>query len=655
MKLKLRIACLMTAVLLFSGIPVNANSNQRQISIAYGGYQINLNGHAVSLMDANGSEVAPINYDGTIYLPIRAVSQALGYSVSYDSTTNTIILTSSTDGSDETIGTPPELPSDGEQGSAPPSDIPSTGTPPTDMSSTGTPPSGTPPTDMSSMGTPPSGTPPTDTDTSSTTTTTYTESVSKSIAVTFKDIIVTIDGEEITLKDANGNVIEPFIYNGTTYLPIRALAETLGLDVSYDGTTKKVSLSGQMGGQQPQNSTTIDVETSGVYTVDGTTETKSDKTIESTEENVSSILVTNEGNLTISDSTITKTGDSSSEETSNFTGLNATVLAEDGSTISISDSDITTAAKGSNAIFSTGDGSEIIVNGVTIYTTEDSSRGLDATYDGTIIATNVDITTEGAHCAGIATDRGEGTITVSESIVSTSGEGSPAIYSTGNITVSDSALYSSGSEAAVIEGKNSITLDNVDISGEKLNGVMLYQSFSGDAAVGTSTFAMTDGSLSAVVGSLFYITNTTAIINLNNVSLDASSGTLLTAGADRWGNSGSNGGIVTLNADSQDLSGDVIADSVSSGTINLENASTLKGTINADNTAKLITLSLDSTSKWKVTGDSYISILIDSDTNLSNIDDNGYTIYYDATKTENSWLDGETYILQDGGQLIPLD
>ena len=43
----------------------------------------------------------------------------------------------------------------------------------------------------------------------------------RTIEVTYRDIKLVVDGAEVTLKDGAGNSIEPFIYNGTTYLPVR--------------------------------------------------------------------------------------------------------------------------------------------------------------------------------------------------------------------------------------------------------------------------------------------------------------------------------------------------------------------------------------------------------------------------------------------------
>ncbi len=42
------------------------------------------------------------------------------------------------------------------------------------------------------------------------------------------------EGSVLEATDVNGETVEPFIYEGTTYLPIRAVAETLGLDVDFD-------------------------------------------------------------------------------------------------------------------------------------------------------------------------------------------------------------------------------------------------------------------------------------------------------------------------------------------------------------------------------------------------------------------------------------
>lgn len=58
----------------------------------------------------------------------------------------------------------------------------------------------------------------------------------------YQDIKITLNGETVTPKDGAGNVVEPFTIEGTTYLPVRAIGNALGLDVGWDGETNTVVL-----------------------------------------------------------------------------------------------------------------------------------------------------------------------------------------------------------------------------------------------------------------------------------------------------------------------------------------------------------------------------------------------------------------------------
>lgn len=62
------------------------------------------------------------------------------------------------------------------------------------------------------------------------------------IPVSFNNIKVVIDGEELKTDK------EPFTYEGTTYLPVRAVAEAVGKDVKWDSATQTVTL-GEKGTQ----------------------------------------------------------------------------------------------------------------------------------------------------------------------------------------------------------------------------------------------------------------------------------------------------------------------------------------------------------------------------------------------------------------------
>ncbi len=68
---------------------------------------------------------------------------------------------------------------------------------------------------------------------------------SKAITAAYNNIKIYVNQKLVTPKDASGNSVEPFIYNGTTYLPVRAVADALGQDVSWDGATKSIYIGSQ--------------------------------------------------------------------------------------------------------------------------------------------------------------------------------------------------------------------------------------------------------------------------------------------------------------------------------------------------------------------------------------------------------------------------
>ena len=342
-----------------------------------------------------------------------------------------------------------------------------------------------------------------------------------------------------------------------------------------------------------------------------------------------SFIGKNKASITINSSVFDKTGNTTNDDNSNFRGQNAVVLSIEGSQTNIKDSNITSNSIGSNAVFATGEGSVINVENTNIHTKGDSSRGLDATYKGTVNGKNLTITTEGAHSATLATDRGEGTITAEAAKLTTSGTGSPVIYSTGNITANNVNGVANKSEIGVVEGKNSITLTNSNVTGYHDNGFMLYQSFSGDAESGIARLKAENNTLTTHgTGAFIYVNNTTAEADLTgNTILMPNTTTLVKAAADsHWGKDGENGGHLTLRASNQELSGNIVADSISTIAIDMANGSSLVGAINTDNTAKEITVKLSKDSSWTLTGDSYVKSLTNEDTTGSNIHLNGYKL-----------------------------
>ena len=68
----------------------------------------------------------------------------------------------------------------------------------------------------------------------------------KTIEAVYSNIKVYKDNVLCELKDSNGTTVEPFIYNGTTYLPVRGAANLADMQVTWDGTNKSVYLWDEM-------------------------------------------------------------------------------------------------------------------------------------------------------------------------------------------------------------------------------------------------------------------------------------------------------------------------------------------------------------------------------------------------------------------------
>ena len=378
--------------------------------------------------------------------------------------------------------------------------------------------------------------------------------------------------------------------------------------------------------------------------------------VNSTTADENTILINTTDDVTITNSTVTKTGDSDGGDNCNFYGQNAAVLVEGGSTTTLTNLTVTSDAKGANGIFSyggngghnggEGDGTKVIIKDSIITTTGDGSGGTMTTGGGITNASNLTVTTNGQSSAAIRTDRGGGTVYVDGGTYTSNGLGSPAIYSTAEIHVANAALVSNLSEGVCIEGLNSIELTDCDLTANntKCNGnatfmdtIMIYQSMSGDAATGNSTFAMTGGSLTSKNGHMFHVTNTNADIELNGVKLtnEDAANVLVSVCDDGW-NGGNN--KVTFNAKAQDLVGAVLVGNNSTLALNLTGGTTFEGYVNGNivnatnqtvsTEVGTVTVTLDNNSAWTLTADSYVTEFNGA---AANVIANGHTLYVNGT------------------------
>ena len=455
----------------------------------------------------------------------------------------------------------------------------------------------------------------------------------ETITIDLSSAEITLDGSPASISDiATDDILNvTFDSSGTV-----SSVEVVNLSSGTPGNMSNSSFGGGSGTIEQGDSANTVSEDSSI----------SDTTYTSTGDNENALRIDG-ATVTLSGITVDKSaGASSNTESGDFYGMNAALLATNGATVTIENATINSSAQNGNGVFSYGSGTTVNISDSTITTTADNSGGIQTTGGATTNASNLTVETSGNSSAAIRSDRGGGTVNVDGGTYTSNGYNSPAIYSTAAITVKNALLTANNSEALVIEGNNSITLSNCDVTGnmsdtkgtssdENVHNVMIYQSMSGDAEVGTSSFSMTSGSLTAKNGDMFYITNTDCSIYLSGVAItnednDANLMTISGNSASHgWGTAGANGAQVTFTAEDQSLEGNIVVDSISTLDMTLTGNSTFTGTINiVDNeeggtaVANNAVITVGSNCVWTLTGNCTITSL----TNNGTINFNGYTI-----------------------------
>ena len=437
--------------------------------------------------------------------------------------------------------------------------------------------------------------------------------------------------------------------------------DVVAITLDDDGNAATItvqSMGGGQGGPGGQASGVDSYDAANEYSED---ETVSDTSLESTGTDENAALVSNGAEVTFSNDAISRTSsDSQGGDNSSFYGVGAAVLATDG-TAYVKDSTVTTDSKGGAGLFAYGDGT-VYAADTDITTQQDTSGGIHAAGGGKLYAWDLNVETNGESSAAIRSDRGGGTMVVDGGTYTSNGVGSPAVYCTADIAVNNAELTANGSEAVCIEGLNSLRLYNSNLTGNMSDDdqndttwtVILYQSMSGDSEVGNSIFQMDGGTITSKNGGLFYTTNTECTIALKDVDItynDDSEFFLQCTGNNNqrgWGQSGANGSDCNFTADSQDMKGNVIWDSISDLDFYMTNGSTLEGAFvndesNAGNGGDgYCNVVIDKDSTWTVTGDSTITSLSNAGTIT---DADGKTVSIVGT-------DGTTYVEGDSDYTI---
>lgn len=177
-RMKKILVIMLIVVCSLSGISY-AKVGSEETTLNYMGITLNIDNVNIVPKDVNGNVVEPFTIKGTTYLPVRAVSEALGKKVNWNNETKTVSI----DDQDTEY-------------------------------------------DIKKFEGKAEG-----------------RNAQEKKEIYYNNIKIKINGKEIEPKDSNGNVVEPFTISGTTYLPVRAVSEALGKNVGWNGETKTVFIS----------------------------------------------------------------------------------------------------------------------------------------------------------------------------------------------------------------------------------------------------------------------------------------------------------------------------------------------------------------------------------------------------------------------------
>ena len=359
---------------------------------------------------------------------------------------------------------------------------------------------------------------------------------------------------------------------------------------------------------------------------------------------------------TVTNSSFANGGVGSSGDASSFYGVGATLFVSDGE-LYVDDVDIDSTVAGGAGVFAYKDGVAYVQN-ADIHTTQGSAGGLHVAGGGTLYAWDCNVETEaGMAAAAIRSDRGGGLMVIDGGSYVTNG-GTGAVYVTADISVHDAYLYTGGSEAIAIEGKNTIRLFDCYLEGDmipnqindnKVWNIIVYQSMSGDADVGTSHYEMVGGELVTHAGPIVYNTNTSSYITFSDVDITRGEDTTYflqvtgNSSSRTWGRAGANGANCIFTAVNQVMPGDVVYDTISNLDFYILEGSSLEGAFRLDDTLNggytgdgVANVYIDAGSTWVVTGDSYINGTLACAGTIENatiVDEGGNVLYGDGEYT----------------------
>lgn len=363
--------------------------------------------------------------------------------------------------------------------------------------------------------------------------------------------------------------------------------------------------------------------------IDGSEESLMNETIESTQPNHSVICNQNGGTVTINKNTLHKSGDTNNED-----GKNAVVFTTGSSFTKIDQSDLQSTSKGSSGI-AASEKAMVYANDSSILTSNDSANGLEAVSSGQIIANKMDITTQGNQSAAVNVKQNDGSISLTNSILSTDGNDAPLLHANGTIEADNVSGNASHSKIAEVEGGHHLSIYNSQLSStnnhllqnELIKNGIRIQCVQDSSTKEKARIDVCNSILSTMIdeGSMFYVDgqDTNIVLNKSLLSFDCDHVDLLHV----------SNGNVKLTGSEETMVGNITVESHAKVDMYLLDGSSYTGSTSCEEQGTL-NMNISSDSSWIVSSDCKVNCLniesggeiIDADGNLVTITQQGKPI-----------------------------
>lgn len=363
--------------------------------------------------------------------------------------------------------------------------------------------------------------------------------------------------------------------------------------------------------------------------IDGSEESLMNETIESTQPNHSVICNQNGGTVTLDQNTLVKSGDSI-----NTDGTNSIVYTTGSSFTKIAQSDLQSTSKGSSGI-AASEKAMVYANDSSILTSNDSANGLEAVSSGQIIANKMDITTQGNQSAAVNVKQNDGSISLTNSILSTDGNDAPLLHANGTIEADNVSGNASHSKIAEVEGGQHLSIYNSQLSStnnhllqnELIKNGIRIKGIQDSSTKEKARIDICNSILSTMIddGSMFYVDGQDTNIVLNK--------SLLSFDCDHVGLLHVSNGNVKLTGSEETMVGNITVESHAKVDMYLLDGSSYTGSTSCEEQGTL-NMNISSDSSWIVSSDCKVNCLniesggeiIDADGNLVTITQQGKPI-----------------------------